>query len=134
MRVAEENGWFHEDLDLYTSALNMDKLLDYYNINHEMSFDNDIEAIEEAFNNGHKVIVGVDSGQIWHGDDNNIFSPMTVADHAVEVIGFDYSDPNNPMVILNDSGTPDGCGELVPLDVFENAWKAGDCQMIECWA
>ena len=59
---------------------------------------------------------------------------MTVADHAVEVIGFDYSDPNNPMVILNDSGTPDGCGELVPLDVFVNAWEAGDCQMIECWA
>ncbi len=134
VRVAEENGWFYEDLNSGTSTLNMDKLLDYYNINHEMSFDNNIEAIEEAFNNGHKVIVGVDSGQIWYGDDNNIFSPMTVADHAVEVIGFDYSDPNNPMVILNDSGSPDGCGELVPLDVFINAWEAGDCQMIECWA
>ena len=134
VRVAEENGWFYEDLNSGTSSLNMDKLLDYYNINHEMSFDNNIEAIEEAFNNGHKVIVGVDSGQIWYGDDNNIFSPMTAADHAVEVIGFDYSDPNNPMVILNDSGSPDGCGELVPLDVFINAWEAGDCQMIECWA
>ena len=99
-----------------------------------MSFNNDIESLEEALNDGHKVIVSVDSGQIWKGEENDIFSPETTADHAVEVIGIDRTDPENPMVVLNDSGTPNGCGELVPLEVFENAWSAGDSQMIECWA
>ena len=52
--------------------------------------------------------------------------------HAVQVIGIDYSNPDEPMVILNDSGTPDGCGEMVPLDTFLDAWEDGNCQMITC--
>ena len=132
--VAEENGWFVPGENEGTVSLNMDKLVEYYGVENEMSFNNDIESLEEALNDGHKVIVSVDSGQIWKGEENDIFSPETTADHAVEVIGIDRTDPENPMVVLNDSGTPNGCGELVPLEVFENAWSAGDSQMIECWA
>lgn len=132
--VAEENGWFVPGENEGTVSLNMDKLVEYYGVENEMSFNNDIESLEEALNDGHKVIVSVDSGQIWKGEENDIFSPETTADHAVEVIGIDRTDPENPMVVLNDSGTPNGCGELVPLEVFENAWNAGDSQMIECWA
>ncbi len=130
--VAEENGWFNETAGGGTTTLNMDKLLEYYGVDHEMSFDNDINSLEEALKDGKNVIVGVDSGQIWYGDPNNIFSPETQADHAVQVIGIDHTDPENPMVVLNDSGTPNGCGELVPLEIFENAWNAGDAQMIVC--
>lgn len=130
--VAEEHGWFNEAAGGGTTTLNMDKLLEYYGVDHEMSFDNDINSLEEALNDGKNVIVGVDSGQIWYGDPNNIFSPDNQADHAVQVIGIDHTDPENPMVVLNDSGTPNGCGELVPLEVFENAWNAGDAQMIVC--
>lgn len=132
--VAEENGWFVPGENEGTVSLNMDKLVEYYGVENEMSFNNDIESLEEALNDGHKVIVSVDSGQIWQGEENDIFSPETTADHALEVIGIDRTDPENPMVVLNDSGTPNGCGELVPLEVFENAWNAGDSQMIECWA
>lgn len=132
--VAEENGWFVPGENEGTVSLNMDKLVEYYGVENEMSFNNDIESLEEALNDGHKVIVSVDSGQIWQGEENDIFSPETTADHAVEVIGIDRTDPENPMVVLNDSGTPNGRGELVPLEVFENAWSAGDSQMIECWA
>ena len=132
--VAEENGWFVPGENEGTVSLNMDKLVEYYGVENEMSFNNDIESLEEALNDGHKVIVSVDSGQIWKGEENDIFSPETTADHAVEVIGIDRTDPENPMVVLNDSGTPNGRGELVPLEVFENAWNAGDSQMIECWA
>lgn len=131
--VAEANGWFNEADGGGTVTLNMDKLLDYYEVNNQMSFDNDLSDLERELNDGKKIIVGVDSGQIWYGEENNIFSPETTADHAVEVIGIDRSDENNPMVILNDSGTPDGKGEMVPLEVFENAWSAGDRQMIVCW-
>ena len=71
---------------------------------------------------------------IWYGEDSNIFSPADSANHAVEVIGIDYSNPEEPMVILNDSGSPNGCGEMVAMDVFEDAWAAGDKQMVECYA
>ena len=130
--MAEEHGWFNEATGSGTTTLNMDKLLEYYGVDHQMSFDNDIDTLENALKNGNNVIVGVDSGQIWYGNENNIFSPETNADHAVQVIGIDRTDPDSPMVVLNDSGTPDGCGELVPLEVFENAWNAGDAQMIVC--
>lgn len=130
--VAEEHGWFSDVDGGGTTTLNMDKLLEYYKVDHQMSFDNDIDSLEKALNDGKNVIVGVDSGQIWYGDENNIFSPETNADHAVQVIGIDRTDPGCPMVVLNDSGTPNGRGELVPLDIFENAWNAGDSQMIIC--
>lgn len=130
--VAEEHGWFSDAGGGGTTTLNMDKLLEYYGVDHQMSFDSDIDSLENALNDGKNVIVGVDSGQIWYGDENNIFSPETNADHAVQVIGIDRTNPKCPMVVLNDSGTPDGCGELVPLDIFENAWNAGDSQMIVC--
>lgn len=132
--VAEDNGWFNESSGGGTAPLNMNKLLEYYGVEHEMSFNNDINALEEALKEGKNVIVGLDSSQIWYNSPNNIFSPDTHANHAVQVIGIDHTDPENPMVILNDSGTPDGCGELVALEVFENAWNAGDSQMIVCLA
>ena len=130
--VAEEYGWFSDVDGGGTTTLNMDKLLEYYEVDHQMSFDNDIDSLEKALNEGKNIIVGVDSGQIWYGDENNIFSPETNADHAVQVIGIDRTDPGCPMVVLNDSGTPNGRGELVPLNIFENAWNAGDSQMIIC--
>jgi len=128
-RVAEDNGWFDDG----TVALNMDKMLDYYGVDSDMSFHNSINDIENALNDGHKVIVSLDADEIWHGEDHNMFSPFESANHALEVIGIDHTDPANPMVILNDSGSPDGCGEMVPLDVFTDAWEDGNCQMIECW-
>ena len=130
--IAKENGWFTEEGG--TAFLNMNKMLEYYGIDHEVVFDSDMSQLEEELRDGNKIIVSVDSGQIWPSGPNDIFSPMTNSDHAIEVIGIDYSDPSNPMVVLNDSGTPDGRGEMVPLDVFENAWGAGDHQMIVCSA
>ena len=129
--VAKEHGWFTEEGG--TTFLNMNKMLDYYGIDNEMSFHNSIDDIEECLNNGGKVIVSIDSDEIWHGEDNNIFAPDSSSDHAVEVIGIDRTDPEHPMVILNDSGRPAGRGEMVPLEVFEGAWEDGDCQMIECY-
>ena len=126
--IAKENGWFTEEGG--TSLLNMNNMLNYYSIENEMTFHNSISDIEECLNNRGKVIVSIDSEEIWYGEDNNIFSPESGANHAVEVIGIDRTNPNNPMVILNDSGSPNGRGEMVPLDVFEGAWEDGDCQMI----
>jgi hypothetical protein len=87
---------------------------------------------------GRGVVVGVNADELWDqgplatfwnwfceqlGLDNALFTP---ANHAVTVIGIDISDPQNPMVILNDSGTPDGAGVLYPLDKFMDAWENSD--------
>ena len=130
--VAKENGWFTEEGG--TSLLNMNNMLDYYGVENQMSFHKSVEDIEDCLNSGGKVIVSIDADEIWYGTDNNIFAPESGANHAVEVIGVDRTDPLNPMVILNDSGSPTGKGEMVPLDVFEGAWEDGDRQMIECYA
>lgn len=130
VNTAIQNGWFSEDGG--TTTLNMDKMLTYYDIDHDMIFDSNLEQLEAELNSGNKLIVSVDSGQIWYGEDNDIFSPATRADHALQVIGIDRSDPDHPMVVLNDSGTQSGRGEMVPIDVFENAWAAGDHQLIVC--
>lgn len=129
--IAKENGWFTEEGG--TTFLNMNNMLDYYGIENEMTFHNSIDDIEDCLNNGGKVIVSIDSHEIWYGEDNNIFAPESSSNHAVEVIGIDRTDPDHPMVILNDSGTPNGRGEMIPLDVFEGAWEDGDCQMIKCY-
>lgn len=129
--IAKEHGWFTEDGG--TTLLNMNNMLDYYGIENEMTFHNTIDDIEACLNNGGKVIVSIDSCEIWYGEEDNIFSPESCSNHAVEVIGIDRTDPAHPMVILNDSGTPNGRGEMIPLDVFEGAWEDGDCQMISCY-
>lgn len=132
VNLASENGWFSEDSG--TASLNMTKVLEAYGIDNEMSFHNDLDDIKNCLENGGKVIVSIDADQVWYGEDSNLFSPADAANHAVEVIGIDYSNPDEPMVILNDSGSPRGCGEMVALDVFEDAWAAGDRQMVECYA
>lgn len=128
--LAEKNGWFSEDEG--TPLLNMDKVLDYYGIDHEMSFHNDLSDLQRELESGKKIIVSIDADEIWYGEENDLFTPGDGPNHAVEVIGIDYTNQDNPMVILNDSGNPDGCGEMIPADTFRDAWEDGNCQMISC--
>ena len=130
-KIAKENGWFDETIG--TMPLNSNLMLDYYGIENEMGFNKSMDDIIDCLNNGGRAIVSVDAWQIWDGEATDIFTPSGGSNHSVEVIGIDYSDPNNPMVILNDSGTSDGKGEIVPLEVFENAWNEGDRKLIACY-
>lgn len=129
-KLAQENGWFSEEGG--TPMLNMDRVLDYYGIDSDMSFYNNLSDIEECLEAGGKIIVAVDADEIWYGEQDDLFTPGDGANHAVEVIGIDRTNPDDTMVILNDSGNPNGCGELVPLETFLDAWEDGNCQMITC--
>ena len=126
--VATDNGWFTEEGG--TPLLFVGKLLDHYGVPNETSYNNSLDDLREALDSGKMVVIGVDSGEYWKGENDSIFSPADGADHAVQVIGIDYSNPEQPMVILNDSGSPDGCGELIPADVFMDAWDDSDCFMV----
>ena len=128
---AVQNGWFDEANG--TAALNMNKMLDHFGIENDMHFHASVSDIEDCLNAGGKVIVSIDADEIWYGSNENLFTPGSSANHAVQVIGIDHTDPDQPMVILNDSGSPEGCGEMVPMDVFTDAWEAGNCQLITCF-
>ncbi len=128
--LAEKKGWFSEESG--TPLLNMDKALGYFGIHSEMSFHNDIADLERCLRSGGKVIVAIDADEIWYGEEDDLFTPGDGPNHAVEVIGVDRTNPDEPMVILNDSGNPRGCGEMVPLETFADAWEDGNCQMIYC--
>jgi len=76
------------------------------------------------------MIVAVRADDYWNPDagalDEQLYKSLGLPDpganHCVEVIGIDRSDPQHPQVIVNDPGHPDGKGMSIPLDQFEDAW------------
>lgn len=72
---------------------------------------------------GHKVIVGVDSGELWHQDHPLEDFFHQAADHAIWVTGVDNSDAAHPRIIINDSGDPHGAGKVYELADFLDAWQ-----------
>ena len=124
--LAEENGWYDDGTPMW----DVGNLCEHYGLQVDKFTGGTINDIEDCLNNGGKVIVSVDSDEVWNGGNDELFFPGTDADHALQVIGFDYSDPDNPMVILNDSGVANGCGAMISMENFEDAWNDSGCFMV----
>lgn len=126
---SEANGWFSEEGG--TSIQDMNKMLDYFGIDNELSDGNTMDDLMDCLENGGRVIVAIDSGEYWCGEDmwEDYFDPYG-ADHAIEVIGYN---PETNCVIVNDSGNHDGCGCEIPLETFADAWADSNNTMIECY-
>jgi hypothetical protein len=131
MAQAEANGWYTPGGGTPFDAVG--NLLEAHGVPVQREQGASIADLDNQLANHEKVIVGVNAEDIWYAQPGHDPSlpvgsypgiPGQRADHAVEVIGIDYSDPAHPNVILNDSGTPNGQGEVVPLDTFEQAWAA----------
>jgi Peptidase_C39 like family len=112
-----------------TDPADISLLLAHYNIQSTTTDDENssrgatgIEALEQALSAGKGVIVGVNAETLWNSPDGQ----RNEADHAAVVTGIDTK---NGIVHLNDSGTPDGRDEQVPLSTFMKAWKTSDYQM-----
>lgn len=75
-------------------------------------------ALEQALDQGHKVIVGVNDKTIWNEPGNR-----TQENHFVVVTGIDT---NAGVVHLNDSGSKGGRDEQVSIATFEAAWNTSD--------
>lgn len=129
---ARQYGW----LDNGTAPDDMGKLLELHGIGVERSYGNDIDDVIRELEAGHKINVAVDADEVWEkgehfGDD--LFDPGipgTDANHAVQVIGVDTTDPANPLVVLNDSGDPNGQGVMIPADEFMDAWADSGHYMV----
>jgi hypothetical protein len=117
----------------------MGDLLEAHGIGVEREYGATLDELSAKLNEGSKVMVALDSHEIWTPGQDYVTDelltdcvglPGQQADHAVEVIGIDHSDPNHPMVILNDPGHPQGGGLMVPADEFVNAWQDSNCYMV----
>ncbi len=78
-----------------------------------------LENIMERVENGEKLIVAADTSKLYYPD--NIFRPfmITQPNHAIEIIGFDKTDPNDIKVIVNDPGFEDGAGNVYSWNEFK---------------
>lgn len=119
-------GWLHDD---GTSQCDVGKLLELHGVPVSQYENANIFNLVNELAQGHKVIVGVDSGELW-GD--NIFDKLfedNCADHALIVSGVDTTDPNNVKVILTDPGSGDLLKEY-SMEQFVDAWQDSNCFMV----
>ncbi len=126
-----EQGWYHND-GSGTQGGDVGKLLCDAGIPCTQTDGANVYDIVNQLSQGHKVIVGVDSGELWDGnliDWLKDFFLGDTPDHALIVAGIDISDPANPMVSLTDPGTGQPAA-VYPLDQFMDAWSDSNCFMV----
>lgn len=130
--ISSTNGWYQPGVG--TSPTNIGNMMEMFNIPNHSVMDASVTDLARELAQGHGVIVGVDSNEMWdQGPLADLKSWMstnlgidfgdTAANHAVVVTGIDVTDPGNPMVIINDSGIPDGQGSAYPLEKFMHCWE-----------
>lgn len=135
---ATQSGWYSDGGG--TPINDVGNLLEAHGIEVEKTTGNTLEDLKEKLEDGNKIIVGVNAEDIWNsGAENHManepFESLWGSDdnnpnHAVEVIGIDNSDSDNPMVILNDPGHSEGMGMEVPVSDFMDAWADSDEFMV----
>lgn len=79
-----------------------------------------LENAMERIENGEKLIVGADTSKLYYPD--NVFRPfmITQPNHAIEIIGFDKTNPDDIKVIVNDPAFEDGAGNIYSWDEFSS--------------
>ncbi|HZU49417.1 MAG TPA: C39 family peptidase [Mycobacterium sp.] len=108
-----------------TSPGDLVVLMEKYGVQSDLTTGNSMQTLEQDLAGGHKVIAGVNAETIWNYPPGE--GQRTNADHAVVVTGVDT---RSDIVHLNDSGTPNGRDEQIPMDTFSPAWATGDNLLI----
>ena len=128
VREAMKNGYYHPGCG--TLPYDVGRLLEDYGIKVERSEFNNIDDIKQKLAHHQKIIVAIDSNEIWANSLEQqlidiIFLPE--ANHAVTVIGYDEE---TDQVIVNDPGHPKGREMRVDLNDFEDAWQDSNYFMV----
>ena len=108
-----------------TSPQDMVLLLQKHGIASNLTTGNSMGALERDLAGGHKVIAALNAETIWNYPPGN--GDRTTPDHAVVVTGVDTG---ANVVHVNDSGTPDGRNEQIPMATFSQAWATSDDLLI----
>lgn len=134
--LAEDHGWYKEGEG--TSINDVGKLMELIGVDCHRSYNNSVYDLVSELSQGHRVIVSVDSGELWAKTFDEVLSEKIEdafgekgADHALIVAGVEVnpSNPNDVHVVLTDPGT----GQLrveYPLEEFMDAWKDSNCFMV----
>lgn len=119
---ATAHGWL---TDRGTTPQDMAQLLELHGVHTHSEYNGSLDSLTSELAQGHKVIVAVDSNELWHSNSPLVelfHSPRP--DHAIVVTGLNMSDPSHPKVFVNDPGDPNGAGKSYALDQFLEAWSA----------
>jgi hypothetical protein len=108
-----------------TSPQDMVLLLQKHGIQSDLTTGNSMGSLEQDLAGGHKVIAALNAETIWNYPAGN--GDRTTPDHAVVVTGVDTG---TNVVHVNDSGTPDGRNEQIPMATFSQAWTTSDDLLI----
>lgn len=126
-----EQGWYNEN---GTTKSAIGNLLSMCGIGVHVSEGNSVFDLVNELQAGHRVIVGVDSHELWAEPGSaewEFFNNIDNPDHALIVAGIkiDGDNPENYSVILTDPGRGDVYIEY-PMHHFIEAWKDADCYMM----
>ena len=108
-----------------TSPQDMVLLLQKHGIQSDLTTGNSMGTLERDLAGGHKVIAALNAETIWNYPPGN--GDRTRPDHAVVVTGVDTG---TNIVHVNDSGTPNGRNEQIPMATFSQAWATSDDLLI----
>ena len=127
---AFDRGWYTPDGG--TAADKVGNLLELHGVDVNRYENANIFTLTDELAKGHKVIIGVDSGELW---DKGIMESVSdklgfqQPDHALIVSGIDTSDPDHVKVVITDPGTGD-VAKAYPIEQFLDAWKDSNCFMV----
>jgi hypothetical protein len=131
VREAMDAGWYAPRQG--TAPQDVGNLLESHGIPVNRYEEATVFHLTNELAQGHKVIVGVDSGELWaeHPILEAISDKLGIsgADHAVVVSGIDTRDPDNVQVIISDPGTGEAAATY-PMDQFVDAWRDSNCFMV----
>ena len=127
---AYSHGWYSPGGG--TSMNDVGKLLELHGIGVNQYVNGNIFNVINELAQGHNIIMGVDSGELWHYGlyekiEDRVLGPR--ADHALIVSGINAADPQNIKVIITDPGTGDLCKEYT-LSQFVDAANDSDFFMV----
>lgn len=115
--IAERHGYTDEGGTPFLFAGDVAK---EFGLQSEFNESFTLEEAMEKIQNGEKIIAAIDNSMLYFPNDP--FRPFLTpqVNHAVEITGFDTSDPNDIKVIINDPGYPNGAGNVYSWDYFRS--------------
>jgi hypothetical protein len=126
---ALSKGWY--DPQKGTELLDVGNLLEAHGIGVERRVHCTLVDLHRQLAQNHNILVVLDSDELYsyspHEDNSDRGEG---ANHAVQVIALDYTDPNESFVLLNDPGNPNGRGIRVSVDRFMDAWEDSNYFMV----
>ncbi|MFT3817799.1 MAG: hypothetical protein QM750_09265 [Rubrivivax sp.] len=110
-----QNGWVRMGEDAGMQPTDIGKWLEMNRIPCHSNDDATFLDVVRELAAGNKVIAAVDSSALWSGADSLHAFSSQAKDHAIWLTGVDDTDPEHIKVIINDSGRPDGAGNVYDL-------------------